>query len=406
MKNLTRFTAINPRMGSLPVMAARVSAELHQVICDVSAQVILVCGRFINQILPDSTDTLLTREQVNSLREVRVGSRVILIVDLSSEGYKYGKILSSGLRHLINLMRDVGFVDVSVVFVQTNYALAGDFAVQKSEIEHVHFFNYHFYLDGFLRFCVRDKIVNRGIGNLNRVPSKAVLCLNHRPRYHRLYCILWVMKHFGVDNASVTLGEWQVNHSKAAMQAIVERLFPNLPTYDEVSEDVRKITSDLRLLVETKPSELAMSIERNLYQETFGSLVTETEMETPNMCRYTEKILKPLVMAHPFVAAANKGTVAKMEELGFDVLSDEIDHAYDNIDDPEARLTSALRSADALFKRNQGEQVAFLKRTQSRLAANVRQFDGRLLKKLTQEWEAELLTIITTQLQRWIRQSS
>ncbi len=73
------------------------------------------------------------------------------------------------------------------------------------------------------------------------------------------------------------------------------------------------------------------------YRDTYFSLVTETVFEYPHSFR-TEKIAKPLAIAHPWIAVANTGFYRDMRNLGFQTFNGIIDESFDNIDNSQDRL--------------------------------------------------------------------
>lgn len=73
------------------------------------------------------------------------------------------------------------------------------------------------------------------------------------------------------------------------------------------------------------------------YTDTWFSLVTETIYDYPHTFR-TEKIWKPILMAHPFVVAANRGYLRDLQNAGFQTFHSLIDESYDQIDCPRARI--------------------------------------------------------------------
>jgi hypothetical protein len=72
------------------------------------------------------------------------------------------------------------------------------------------------------------------------------------------------------------------------------------------------------------------------YTDTWFSLVTETIYDYPHTFR-TEKIWKPILMAHPFVVAANQGYLKDLRAAGFQTFHTLIDESYDQIGSPTAR---------------------------------------------------------------------
>lgn len=73
------------------------------------------------------------------------------------------------------------------------------------------------------------------------------------------------------------------------------------------------------------------------YTDTWFSLVTETIYDYPHTFR-TEKIWKPILMAHPFVVAANQGYLKDLRSAGFRTFDTLIDESYDRIASPTARI--------------------------------------------------------------------
>jgi uncharacterized protein YggL (DUF469 family) len=72
------------------------------------------------------------------------------------------------------------------------------------------------------------------------------------------------------------------------------------------------------------------------YIDTYFSVITETIYDYPYTFR-TEKIWKPMIMCHPFVAAANRGYYRDLHSAGFQTFGHLIDESFDQIDDPRDR---------------------------------------------------------------------
>ena len=67
------------------------------------------------------------------------------------------------------------------------------------------------------------------------------------------------------------------------------------------------------------------------YTDTWFSVVSETIFDYPYTFR-TEKIWKPVLMAHPFVVAANAGYLKSLRAAGFKTFGHLIDERYDEKD--------------------------------------------------------------------------
>ena len=73
------------------------------------------------------------------------------------------------------------------------------------------------------------------------------------------------------------------------------------------------------------------------YIDTYFSLVTETIFLYPYSFR-TEKIWKPIAMAHPWIAVSNAGFYRDIQNLGFKTFGHLIDETFDQIDNNLDRI--------------------------------------------------------------------
>jgi hypothetical protein len=93
------------------------------------------------------------------------------------------------------------------------------------------------------------------------------------------------------------------------------------------------------------------------YVDTYFSLVTETVFDYPHSFR-TEKIWKPIIMGHPWIAVANCGYYNDMHNLGFQTFGHVIDESFDQIENNQDRLHRIAQVVEDLC---QQDLVAFLK---------------------------------------------
>jgi hypothetical protein len=97
------------------------------------------------------------------------------------------------------------------------------------------------------------------------------------------------------------------------------------------------------------------------YIDTYFSLVTETVFDGTHSFR-TEKIVKPLAQAHPWICAANAGFYRDMRNLGFQTFHTLIDESFDLIQDTQQRLARVAMVVEDLCGQ---DLVAFLKASES-----------------------------------------
>jgi hypothetical protein len=83
-------------------------------------------------------------------------------------------------------------------------------------------------------------------------------------------------------------------------------------------------------------------------------LVTETIFDYPHTFR-TEKIYKPILMAHPFVVAANQGYLKDLRAAGFKTFGHLIDESYDRITSPTARIERIIDTVRDIIRQGAAE---------------------------------------------------
>jgi hypothetical protein len=93
------------------------------------------------------------------------------------------------------------------------------------------------------------------------------------------------------------------------------------------------------------------------YIDTYFSVVTETVFGYPYSFR-TEKIWKPIAMAHPFIAVANCGYYRDMHNLGFRTFGHVIDESFDLIDNNQDRIKRITNTVEDLCRQ---DLASFLK---------------------------------------------
>ena len=90
------------------------------------------------------------------------------------------------------------------------------------------------------------------------------------------------------------------------------------------------------------------------YTDTWFSLVTETIFDYSHTFR-TEKIWKPILMAHPFVVAANRGYLKDLRNAGFQTFHELIDESYDQIDCPHTRIERIIDTVRGISRSGAAE---------------------------------------------------
>jgi hypothetical protein len=92
-------------------------------------------------------------------------------------------------------------------------------------------------------------------------------------------------------------------------------------------------------------------INADAYIDTYFSVVTETVFDYPYSFR-TEKIWKPIAMAHPWIAVANCGYYRDMHNLGFKSFGHVIDESFDSIENSQKRIERIAQVTQDLCQQN------------------------------------------------------
>jgi len=124
------------------------------------------------------------------------------------------------------------------------------------------------------------------------------------------------------------------------------------------------------------------------YSDSWFSVVTETIYDYPHTFR-TEKIWKPILMAHPFVVAANPGYLKDLRNAGFQTFHSLIDERYDQIDCPRTRIERIIHTVQGISlmgaaefweasrdicKYNQQRLVEYNREQRAQLPVNLEQY--------------------------------
>ena len=160
------------------------------------------------------------------------------------------------------------------------------------------------------------------------------LCLNKKPRLHRKALIAKLQQRNLLDSAL-----WSDLSANIKIPSLVDDFFN-----DGLSNISINATEHCMEWVDG-------IINPALYTETYFTVVTETNFEIPhNYC--TEKIYKPILMGHPFIAVSNYKFYQHLKDRGYETFESLIDESFDNIENNEDRLTSIVNSIDKLCQQN------------------------------------------------------
>lgn len=134
-------------------------------------------------------------------------------------------------------------------------------------------------------------------------------------------------------------------------------------------------------------------VNARVYEDTHFSVVTETIYDYAHSFR-TEKIWKPMIMCHPFVAVANRGYYRDLHQAGFRTFSHVIDESFDGIDNPQDRADRTVAVIEDIVANGAG---AF-----ARAVADVCEYNYEHLREHNQRERAALPGALAEYLDRLI----
>lgn len=219
------------------------------------------------------------------------------------------------------------------------------------------------------------------IKNFNAEKTKDFLCLNNRPRFHRMALIEKLRELDLIENNYVSR-RWQYPAKKHIVQPFIrelmfydehsERMLDELRIYSETPDSLLKklkqypeqmIIEDLKENIEVRTDKDNSpdliddrSFSNAVYRNSHFSLAVETYYEssfidayprvlfqfdyTPSRAFLTEKVYKPIQFGHMFIPFGMKGTMRCLQNQGFENFHEEFncyDDTYDWHEDNSKR---------------------------------------------------------------------
>ena len=98
---------------------------------------------------------------------------------------------------------------------------------------------------------------------------------------------------------------------------------------------------------------------KELYEQTFFSIVTETEYSYHQQS-FTEKIIKPIMHCHPFVLISSPNILKQLKQYGFKTFDKWWDESYDSEYDNYTRMKMVLKLLDLLLNKSNDEWYSML----------------------------------------------
>jgi hypothetical protein len=218
--------------------------------------------------------------------------------------------------------------------------------ISSGEFENGCFLNLDFFL-GLVGKNPYNQFVS--LNNFDRIYGKTVkpykfLFLNNRKREHRTK-LIQLLENLNLLDTTL----WSNLSENKTLPLVYNDYFNNRNKEASIHQTVHDASWPDGLLVP------------ELYIDTYFSVVTETNFSIPHDYR-TEKIYKPILMGHPFVAVSSYGFYRGLHNLGFKTFSTLINENFDNVLNDDDRLHKITQTINALCNDNLPE---FLKEAKS-----------------------------------------
>ena len=283
-----------------------------------------------------------------------------IVFDYASEAYNlfqqdwFSRIIKECKRHNLNpnccylISGDLNIRNQYSIWKKIEPEISQNFNMTVIADDHFH---------NAYRKQVKARMYLRSGEGINAVPpsgrkTKDFLCFNAAARGHRLLLVADLSRLGLLEKNNVSLlYRHDPNNYETLKQIIPERVENVLNGLFSSWDSSRKeyirnfyrapkpINLDLTRDMVRKDDRITPT---NLYEETFFSLVTETEFSPSNALFPTEKLFKPIAYFHPIILMAQPGTLKYLKRVGYETFPEMFDESYDTIENPVERYQAVL----------------------------------------------------------------
>ena len=202
--------------------------------------------------------------------------------------------------------------------------------------------------------CTEDDLI--------KSKNKKCLLLNRRLRFHRIL-LLSLLENENLLEDSFTSYDMDLNLFPNFIEKLEDHHFKRQRIfYDEEYKEKAKLGYNklLKKYKRTVDYDDINSLEgygwesKNIYTQTYFSIVTETEFQD-NIKFLSEKTIKPIMQYHPFIIVGSPGTLKELKSYGFKTFSEFWDESYDEIENPNDRMITIFKLCKSLINTSHSE---------------------------------------------------
>lgn len=196
----------------------------------------------------------------------------------------------------------------------------------------------------------------------NNNPKKKFICFNRNTTSHKV-CLLKLLSK--KDLIKFSYYSFPLKNDTKTKLDTVDYFYSKLKNHLDDSE---KVIKSLPLIIDTEKileenhawkSELHL---QSFYQESYFSVVTETNFNNNTPRFLTEKIFKAILHKHPFIVVSNPYTLQHLRDLGYKTFHGIIDETYDTLIDDSERLLYVVNEIERLCNLSTNELILFQKK--------------------------------------------
>lgn len=213
--------------------------------------------------------------------------------------------------------------------------------------------------------------------NQNWTPSRDYTFAINRQDYKRMQVLLRLHQKLGFDCGYVSFN-CQIGGKEVAPADLRRQAFINEAMVNCASDQEKAKFIELSNHMPIKNHNLEHD---KIYLHSWLSIIVET-YSSDNVISFSEKIFRCLVTPVPWVMYAGRYAIAKLRELGFDVMDDIVDHSYDCVMESQNKMEYFSLSAQKTIDKCKGQNWQYIK-SRAQLAAFHNQ---TLLAELSRIW--------------------
>ena len=154
---------------------------------------------------------------------------------------------------------------------------------------------------------------------------KTYNCLNKRPRTHRNWFYIELFKHNMLDYGLVSMNDYGTHVSR------LEDRFVDPVLMKEARKRLPLLVYN-RANNEENDLYYINRITDQVFLDTWVTVISEASFaDSDETIFISEKTFKPIACMHPFIFLGNRGSLAKLREMGYKTFDGFIDESYDNM---------------------------------------------------------------------------